>query len=461
LNPNNTIDFYRTKKGKKLNLCQISNTNQLYSVSIHDNNNDEYIGEINYHLTQFAIETTNLPFKKIEFLNCDSNEVYIVPVSKKLNTSEKQEIFTQIPNNFEFSVTDVTEFDVQQVKCYTYKWDYLMNDELWNNSSNVDLNQVDLQQLEIGIRQSYFDLNLNPIGSIQYNANIDNLKKKAYFGVADKNDPNMLLPYGLNFDKSEYLTATSSHQQKEYLRKEIIFKNEVYDSVMKMKQHVSNDLGILWRQRSIENVPIDPYATDYYEYVYRGMTRPFDLTRPGTVLVTGGGFVNKGFMSTTINIDIADKFVCCAEDGKPGVIYEFKVMPGVPYISYDLDPFDSLFQSAEDEVLIGKNVIIHVDSSPSWDYFKTPVIKGTISYDVNDVIAKQRKHAVLTTVHSMNSLDFRNYIKPNILNCRWSILPSTKIGGRNKQTKRRKYKKTRKQKRRNNKKDDINFLTFI
>jgi hypothetical protein len=32
------------------------------------------------------LETTNLPFKKIEFLNCDSNEVYIVPVSKKLNT---------------------------------------------------------------------------------------------------------------------------------------------------------------------------------------------------------------------------------------------------------------------------------------------------------------------------------------------------------------------------------------
>jgi hypothetical protein len=431
LNSDQTINFIESKNEKCI-LCTISTVNEFNSIKIYDNNNIEYIGDINYNLNPFGCNTMNFEFQKITFMQCDKNKKYIVPVSKKLNTTELNGLFTKTPTNFDFPIVDVTEFDKQQIKCYTHAWDFYMNDELWNNSSNVNMNNVDLQLLEFGIKKDDFDLTLDPPGSANFD-NQYNVVKSAMF--TKTSSPNDFIPYGFNFDKSEYLSATTSDKQKEYLRKEIIFKNEVYDSVMKMKLPISNDLGVYFAAKD--------YDKSFFKKVYRGMTQPFDLTRPGTVLTSGGGFVNKGFLSTSIDILNALGFA----NGNQRCVYEFTVMPGVPYIGYDFDPFASVYEDfREEEVLIGKNAIIHVESAPykivGWQ--QTPVIKGTISYDVNEIIAKHYSNAIHTTVHLSNMITFYYYIDENIPTCRWVI--ETKGGKR--KTKKRRTRKTKRRRRR-------------
>jgi hypothetical protein len=429
LNPDKTFDF-NAKHDKSILVENIIPTSTTYSVVVSDTNNVKYNVEINYHVNQFGVKLKDFSHENVTFLFCsrDKNGSYIVPASKILNQTELSELFTKTPTNFEFKITDVNIYDLRQVVCYTHSWDFYMNDALWNNFANINIQTAidKLQMLEIGLDKSEFDLTKYPPGSNEYSLNLNDIESNSKFSFTDNNGT--IIPFGFNFDKNEYLSEiNNSNKVIEFLKKEAIFKNELYNSIMKLKRNVSDYSGIRFEEYG--------YLNNYHNVVYRGMTRKFDLSLSD--VIPGGGFVSKGFLSTSIDINVAEGFA-----KNNGFIYKFTVMPGVPYISYDFEPFESIYGVDEKEVLICNNAIINVETAHYTMYNNIPVIRGTISYDVNDVISKQHRHSVLTKLHSIKNDYFVDDMYANDNPCKWSIVPVSN-GGKKKLTKRRKCKTRR------------------
>ena len=84
-----------------------------------------------------------------------------------------------------------------------------------------------------------------------------------------------------------------------------------------------------------------------YRRVWRGMTVQYNANPLGDYQILN-------YLHTTIDKNITMQFI----DGNPNAtIYYFDVMPGIPYISYDNNPFQSKFNLAEKEIMFMRNVV--------------------------------------------------------------------------------------------------------
>jgi hypothetical protein len=416
-NLNGMVDFNETLKQNEYIVCKC-NINNDYSIKIYDNDNNEYIFDAYYKY--------NKPFICAE----DSSDTVVIskweptlflPKDKVFKTDfELSEIFTNPPKNSEFNLIKITENDKKMIKCYTHAWDFYMNDELWSNLANIDLNKIDLNSLNTGLKSEFLD---DPYTDVEAESHLSDLLPNG-----------QLVPFGLSFPISEY-----NMDKLAYIRKESKYKNEYYHALMNIKNNTV-DINEYGTTKGVHYVKFG--SLEHFKVVYRGMTRKFDLNRAGLEL-RNGGFVNKGFLSTSISIDVALSFAT----GRTGCIYEFTIMPGVPYISYDGVPFDTAYDE-EDEILIGNNAIINVDGSHYRTFQGVPVIKGTINYDINYVKNMNLRHSRNLIKISQTDLDIYGLINEES-NFRWEIKEISYGGKKQKKTKKLKRKTRRRMFRKN------------
>jgi hypothetical protein len=428
-NLNGMIDFIETKKQKEYEEYAFNLRNN-YEIKIYDNNNQEYIFDAYYKYGKPFMCGIPKYNDVVSFVKW--NKTSFLPKNKLLNSFELQEIFTEYPNNTEFNLIDITEKDKKMIKCYTYTWDKYMNDELWSNSSNLDVDKIDLNKLNNG-----FSI-IDPVELAKLGLEPDEVEPKNYF--TELNSEGELIPFGLSFPIIEY-----NMDKIAYIRKEAKYKNEYYHALMTMKSTTSaidnsGESYVKYYMKSLNRY--EPFR------VYRGMTRRFDLTRSGLEL-NNGGFVNKGFLSTSTQMINAYKFTI--NKGSNFIsnayrcIYEFTVMPGVPYIAYDSNPFESAFLN-ENEILIGKNAIINIEDNPYKFYNHVPVIRGTIRYDTNYVKSMNLKYSkIMIKIYPPDKTDLIKFL--NFTNepkkCKWEIKEITSGGRKTRKRRKNKTKKCR------------------
>ncbi len=425
-NLNGMVDFEKTKQQNEVKIVELK-LNSYNVIKIYDDDDNEYVFDAYYRQGNLLICAEELITIALydEIMLVKWNPKLFLPKNTTFKTDyELSTFFTEYPKGSEFKLIEITENDKNMIKCYTHSWDFYMNDELWSNSSNVDLNKIDLNKLNTGLDSNLLN---DPTINVAAESHLTELKN------------NKLIPFGLSFPVNEY-----NIDKLAYIRKESKYKNEYYHNLMTMKTNsvdidtYGNTAGIFYHENRYDKL-----------HIYRGMTQPFDLNRPG-LTVNNGNFVNKGFLSTSINLNIAKRFAIKGNSPNK-CIYQFTVMPGVPYISYDNNPFSSVYLG-EGEVLIGNNAIINVEKVPYNYYEGIPIIKGTISYDNNYMLHMNLKHSkkliYISTSSNLDLYDLSNFSnEQNIF--KWTFLQNN-LGGK-KTRKRRKRKSKKRKHRRHNK----------
>jgi len=119
--------------------------------------------------------------------------------------------------------------------------------------------------------------------------------------------------------------------------------DHLVDEVEQKKRELDD---ILYKRALITDYNGAVFDGQPYVRVWRGMSVPYNPDPLGDYKILN-------YLHTSIDKGVATAFI----HGPDATIYYFDVTPGIPYISYDNNPFESQFQLAEQEIMFMRNVV--------------------------------------------------------------------------------------------------------
>ena len=190
-----------------------------------------------------------------------------------------------------------TPLEIQKNQCFTHYWDHVINP--WHYlQQNIPQYSQDARILHYITAQGEQELSQNNCRSVPGNPPLIG------------NIPNLI-----------------AEVQKKELE---------YDNLLLNKCNLTNINGeIIW-------------GPDRPNILWRGMKQPYNNINPN------GSYQLLNYLHTTINVNVAINF---ATGGANSILYRIHLSPGIPYFSFDNNPYTSHYGLAEEEIIFMRGLI--------------------------------------------------------------------------------------------------------
>jgi hypothetical protein len=326
------------------------------------------------------------------------------------------------PPNYLYYVKDC-EFDGHLYNSKEKMLELAFSHKLIDNEINYFLKDIENKQNYVYDYINLRDYDLDQICCITTSMHnfINQFAARPYIHPKTMSDATCTVPKQGNLTKtSNCVMFADKHFNNSNINEHYIaeadYKRILYENILFKKSPITNSEGCLYLDTTSGNV-----VCNTYKKVYRGSNDP-------TIMVNGTGKITN-FLHTSVSKSVGSHF-CNRKDLNDnitnpnhisGYLYEYTISPGIPYISFDSNPYGSQFIT-EKEILFIKDcqIKINKETIEEIDGKRVMFIQATLSYPyINSLI---NAHAELITPRTglhwidIESNEFINVNPPNVFN---------------------------------------------